>query len=446
MSGYRRPPGLKERRGSAAPFPVERSGFDKAGAESPKPVWQPSPWLALALLLVAAETLFLVNLQHPLQMYFDETHYVPAARDLIHGVAYRNIEHPLAAKTLIGVSMLLFGDTPFGWRLMSTFFGCATIAAVFLVAQSLFRDARVSLTAGVLVLLNQMLFVQARIAMLDIYMGAFLLLALWCLIDSYRRERGVRLRLIACGVLLGLAVGSKWLAIPYAAAAGIAFLVLKRLRGGWRGVSAVEGALWLGGLGLFVYLATFAPAFFVAENPLTFDRLLPHQLAIYQQQTLPLARHPYQSDWWQWPQIGRPIWYLYEQVDGVQRGVLLIGNPAVMWGGLVALLACLVGGLRARDPRLLLVAGLWVFSYGIWVLIPKKIGFYYYYYLPALFLPLALAAAFHHFCRGGRLRRLPGAFILLAAGLFAYFYPILSAMPLPRTDAFLAWMWFDGWR
>ena len=341
--------------------------------------------------------------------------------------------------------MLLFGDTPFGWRLMSTFFGCATVGAVFLIAQSLFRDVRVSVTAGLLVLLNQMLFVQARIAMLDVYMGAFLLLALWCLIDGYGRAHGVRIRLIACGALLGLAIGSKWLAIPYAAGAGMAFLLLKLRGRGWHGVSALEGALWLGGLGLAVYLATFTPAFFVAQSPLTLDRLLPHQLVIYQQQTLPLARHPYQSDWWQWPQIGRPIWYLYEKVEGVQRGVLLIGNPTIMWGGLVAVLACLIGGIRARDPRLLLVAGLWAFSYGIWIVIPKKIGFYYYYYLPALFLPIALAAAFRHFCRG-RLRWLPPGFVLLSAGLFAYFYPILSAMPLASDDAFLAWTWFDSWR
>jgi dolichyl-phosphate-mannose-protein mannosyltransferase len=381
---------------------------------------------ALVFLLIAAEALFLINLQHPLQMYFDEIHYVPAARDLIHGVAYRNIEHPLAAKTLIGLSMLLFGDAPFGWRLMSTLFGCATIAAVFLIAQSLFRDVRVSLAAGVLALLNQLLFVHARIAMLDVYMGAFLLLALWCLIDSYGSERGARLRLAACGMLLGLAIGSKWLAIPYAAAAGVAFLVLKPRGGGWRGVSVLEGVCYLGGLSLIVYLATFAPAFFVADNPLTLGRLLPHQLAIYQQQTLPLSAHPYQSDWWQWPQIGRPIWYLYERVGGVLRGVLLIGNPAIMWGGLAAVLACLVDG--------------------IWVLIPKKIGFYYYYYLPAMVLPLALAAAFQHFCRGPRLRRLPPVFIMVSAVLFAYFYPILAAMPLPGDDAFLAWTWFDSWR
>ena len=404
----------------------------------------PSPWRALVLLLVAAELLFLVNLQHPLQMYFDETHYVPAARDLIGGVAYRNIEHPLAAKTLIGLSMLLFGDTTLGWRLMSTAFGCGTLAAVFLIAQSLFRDVRISVMAGLLALLNQMLFVQARIAMLDVYMGAFLLFALWCLIDGYWRENGVRSRLIACGILLGLAIGSKWLAIPYALAAGLAFLFLKSRGKGWSGVSAIEGACWLGGLGLLTYLATFLPAFFVTANPLVLADLIPHQLVIYEQQTQPLAHHTYQSDWWQWPQIGRPIWYLYERVD-VLRGVLLIGNPAIMWGGFLAVLACLVAGLRRHEPRLLLVAGLWIFSYGIWVVIPKKIGFYYYYYMPALFLALALAAAFHHFCRV-RLRWLPPAFLALSAGLFVYFYPILAALPLSGEGAFRTWTWFDSWR
>lgn len=404
----------------------------------------PSPWRALVLLLVAAELLFLVNLQHPVQMYFDETHYVPAARDLISGVAYRNIEHPLAAKALIGLSMRLFGDTTLGWRLMSTVFGCATLAAIFLIAQSLFRDVRTSVMAGLLALLNQMLFVQARIAMLDVYMGAFLLFALWCLIDGYGRERGVRIRLVACGILLGLAVGCKWLAIPYALAAGLGFLVLKSRGKGWAGVSAIEGALWLGGLGLVTYLATFLPAFFVAANPLTLADLIPHQLVIYEQQTQPLAHHTYQSDWWQWPLIGRPIWYLYERVD-VLRGVLLIGNPAIMWGGLLAVLACIVGGVRSRDPRLLLVAGLWIFSYGIWAVIPKTIGFYYYYYMPALFLALALAASFRHFC-GDRLRWLPPAFLAISAGLFAYFYPILAALPLSGERAFLAWTWIDSWR
>ena len=62
-----------------------------------------------------------------------------------------------------------------------------------------------------------------------------------------------------------------------------------------------------------------------------------------------------------------------------------------------------------------------------------------------MFLPLALAAAFHHFCRD-RLRWLPTGFVAVSAALFAYFYPVLAALPLASDDAFLAWMWFDSWR
>lgn len=213
----------------------------------------------------------------------------------------------------------------------------------------------------------------------------------------------------------------------------------------WRGVSTTEGALWIGGAAVIVYLATFAPAFSVGENALRPAEILDHQLVIYAEQTKPLAPHTYQSQWWQWPLMERPIWYLYERVNGVLRGVLLIGNPAVMWGGLLAVLACLLGGLRAREPRLLLVAALWLFSYGIWVVIPKKIGFFYYYYVPGLLLPLVLAGAFGHFCRD-RLRWMPPAFLILSGLLFWYFYAIIAATPLAYDGAFERWTWFESWK
>jgi dolichyl-phosphate-mannose-protein mannosyltransferase len=417
---------------------------------------------ALLVLLVAAQAVFLLGLEHPQQMFFDETHYVPAARDLITATRYGNIEHPLAAKMLIGLSMLLFGDTPWGWRVLGTLAGTATVAAIFGIAWSLFHDSRVALIAGALALLNQTLFIQARIAMLDVYMGAFLTGALWLLIDGYAREQGGRWHLAGAGALFGLAIGSKWLAIPFLGAAGLAFLLLRarsaaRAKAGprgflfsgdmpaWRGVSTLAGAALLGAAALLVYLATFAPALFVRENALSLAELIPHQLVIYAEQTKPLAPHTYQSQWWQWPLMERPIWYLYERVDGVLRGVLLIGNPAVMWGGLVAVAACLWGAARARDPRLLLVAGLWLFSYGIWALIPKKIGFFYYYYVPGLMLPLALAAAFQHFCQG-RLRWLPPPFLVLTALLFWYFHAIIAATPLAYDDAFKLWTWFESWK
>src|SRR3546814_2376630 len=89
----------------------------------------------------------------------------------------------------------------------------------------------------------------------------------------------------------------------------------------------------------------------------------------------------------------RPIWYLYEPADGAMRGILMIGNPAILWGGLVAVAACLWAAARDRSVRLFAIAVLWTGAYLPWIVIPKSLGFFYYYFLPSLFLCPALAAA-----------------------------------------------------
>jgi dolichyl-phosphate-mannose-protein mannosyltransferase len=77
------------------------------------------------------------------------------------------------------------------------------------------------------------------------------------------------------------------------------------------------------------------------------------------------------------------------------------------------------------------VALLWIASASaIYVVIPKSLGFYYYYHLSGIFLCLVLAVAFHHFDRAAaRAARNGSLFAALVA--FVYFYPILAASPLP---------------
>ena len=167
---------------------------------------------------------------------------------------------------------------------------------------------------------------------------------------------------------------------------------------------------------------------------------------MYAEQTQILPHHPYQSSWWTWPFDVRPIWYLYERADGAQRGVLLVGNPAIFWGGLVAVAACLYGWWRSRSPTLLAAAGLWIGSYLIWAIIPKSLGFFYYYYLPSVLLCVPLAVALDYFRRGPKGDRPWDEWTLvLALGLFVLFYPVLSAAPLSGPGAFRFWTWFPTW-
>jgi dolichyl-phosphate-mannose-protein mannosyltransferase len=421
------------------------------------------PYLVALLLGLAAQTLFSVHIDRPSRILFDEVHYVPAARALLDLEGPRNIEHPLVGKELIGAGIMIFGDNPLGWRAFTSLAGTATALAAFAFVWLLLGSMRAASVAAVLVALNQTVYVQARTAMLDVFLGAFLLWAMVVMLWAMRGTPGqVKRRWIGAAMLFGLAVGTKWAAIPYVALAGLAFVVIRvrdarlakrplawvferREQPHWPGLDIARALLLLALVSILTYFVTFWPAFFYQTNPLTLARLLPLQQEMYALQTQVLQPHTYQSDWWSWPLMLRPIWYFYEWDQGAQRGVLLIGNPVVMWGGLAAVLACLWAGLREKAYRPLALALVWIASLGIYVVIPKSLGFYYYYHLSGIFLCLVLAVAFHHFDRGQAKGR-EEWFVFAALAAFVYFYPILAASPLPDSQGFAHWMWFNSWR
>ena len=405
----------------------------------------PSRPLPYALVLATlAQALFLYRLGTPSILVFDEVHYVPAARQLWSLAGPVNIEHPLLGKVLIGLGMALFGDNSFGWRVMSSIAGTATLLGLFTIAWLLFRSTRAAVVTALVALANFTLFIQARIAMLDGFMAALVVWGVAAMLWSMRGSGpAVGRRWTAGAALLGLAAGVKWVAIPYVALAGLAFLVW-RSPARWPGLSLFGAAWRLAVASTVAYLVTFLPAFFYAEQPLTLATLLPFQLDMYRQQTQVLPPHTYQSAWWTWPLDLRPIWYLYEPADGAQRGILLLGNPAVMWGGLIAVAACGWAWLRDRVVALGGVAALWLGGWGMWALIPKSLGFFYYYYLPSLWLPLVIAGAFHRYAKG-RWREWDEVYLALCGALFVYFWPIISAAPLNGPQAFQRWMWLPGW-
>jgi dolichyl-phosphate-mannose--protein O-mannosyl transferase len=399
-----------------------------------------APALAIG---VFAQALFGWRLTSPHSLVFDEVHYVPAARALLTLWNPVNTEHPLLGKLLIALGIALFGDDPLGWRALSTLAGTATVLGVYAILWLMLGRVRPAMIGSLLVLVNCTVFVQARIAMLDGFMAAFVVGAVAAMLWAMRGTGAqVSRRWLLGSVLLGLAVGVKWTALPYVVYAAVAFLCVQRPHR-WPGLTRFRALAILGLASGAAYLATFAPAFFYAQDPLTLRTLIPFQFEMLARQTIVLPHHDYQSPWWSWPLMIRPIWYLYEPVDGAVRGVLMIGNPAILWGGLIAVAACLRDAILRRGAMMYAIVGLWAGSYAMWAVIPKSLGFFYYYYLSSIWLCIALAVAFDRLWP----RRQPWdtAFLVLAAGLFVYFYPILSAAALPGPQAFRQWMWLGSW-
>lgn len=397
----------------------------------------------------------LVRLEVPGTPYFDEIHYLPAAHALLDGSAYLNREHPLLGKELIALGIALFGDNPWGWRILSVF---AAAGALFAFMRALWfatLSRFASVAYGVLLATGFALFVHGRIAMLDVFFVAFLALALWQCAAAVREPERGRWRLALAGVALGLAMAAKWNAVPIAVVPGLAFLAARFAAGRRRlftsrrglpvpGVSLIEAALWLGFVPLAVYWLTFLPAYGFERGAIPPGGFIELHRQIVAMQESVVEPHPYQSRWPEWLLNRRAIWYLYEPVDGAQRGIVLIGNPLTMLLGLPAMAWAAWRGM-AGDRTALAVVVLFAVSLGFWIVVNKPIQFYYHYFLPSCFLLAALALALDELRQRGWRRTAMGTLIASAA-MFAWFYPILSAAPLADEQSFAFWMWLDGWR
>jgi dolichyl-phosphate-mannose-protein mannosyltransferase len=414
------------------------------------------PVVWCAAIAAAFLALACIRLGIPSKPYFDEIHYLPAARALLTQSDWLNREHPMFGKELLAAGIAMLGDHPWAWRLPSALAGALTVWASMRAMwfASLRRFA--TLAYGVLLATGFIVFVHARIAMLDAFMVALLALAFWQCAAAVREPEHGRRSLAIAGAALGLAMGTKWNAIPLAPLPGIAFACVRinacGLRGmfGRRGapvpgIRLAEAALWLGIVPLAIYALTFLPAYLIAPGEVPAGGLAGmHEMMLRMQESV-TKPHPYQSQWTDWIIDRRAIWYLYEPVDGAQRGILLIGNPLTMLLGLPAMLWCAWAAIARRRMDALAVSLVYAASLGFWIVAAKPIQFYYHYFAPSMALMAGLALALDAL----RMRGwgwLSWAGVAGSVALFAWFYPILSAAPLDGPRAFEHWMWLDSWR
>ncbi|MCK1711913.1 MULTISPECIES: phospholipid carrier-dependent glycosyltransferase [unclassified Bradyrhizobium] len=413
--------------------------------------------IAVAIFLVAHLAL-LIGLATPEKFVFDEVHYVPAARQMLGSVASQpvlNPMHPPLAKELIAASIAAFGDNALGWRYPATLFGALAIVAIYLCGLALFSAQAPAIAAALIAACNQMLYVQARIAMLDIVAFGFGLLATAAFMHGFRRERPHALFALA-GALFGLAAACKWSGL-FPLGVCIVIVAVVRLMRGWRTLFAdakpgdwyspdlwpdfrvQHVALCFAVLPAVTYIAAFVPLY-----GLSLSDLIEAQRRIFADNTTTaIAGHTYMSSWPSWPLLARPVWFLFDKsAEDRVAAIVFLGNPVVLWPALLAIAVVLRDFVVARRWDTFLIASFYFGPWLAWALLPRALGFIYYYLPAATAASLALVYVLR---REGLPRWLLWAYVGVAAIGFAVMLPVSAAFIGTSMQTFNRLMLFQSW-
>ncbi|WGS19583.1 MULTISPECIES: phospholipid carrier-dependent glycosyltransferase [unclassified Bradyrhizobium] len=411
-----------------------------------------------AAIFAVAQAVLLLGITTPDKLYFDEVHYVPAARQMLLPDIQEpilNPMHPPLAKEIIALSIKVLGDGPLGWRYPATLFGALALVGVYLGALALFVSQGRALAAVLLAFFNQMLVVQSRIAMLDIFALAFSLFAIAAFIRGFRQQRP-QIAFALAGLAAGLSTACKWSGL-FVLATCIATVAAIRLMRGWRTRFADGNAedwyrpdLWPDFrlhhfIACFVlipsavYFATFVPLY-----GLSFSDLVSAQRRIFADNTTSaIAGHTYMSSWPSWPFLVRPVWYLFDKMDdGRIEAIVFLGNPLILWPAPIALVVALRDWIIARRRDAFLVLAFYLGPYLAWALLPRTLGFIYYY------LPAATTASFvlvYALTRKPAPRWLLWAFVAVGCAGFVAMLPITAAFIETSMATFNRLMLFQNW-
>jgi dolichyl-phosphate-mannose--protein O-mannosyl transferase len=320
---------------------------------------------------------------------------------------------------------------------------------------ALFAAQGPAIASALLAFFNQMLFVQARIAMLDIFALAFGLFATAAFIHGFKKSRP-QLWFALAGLACGLSIACKWSGLfPLAVCIGVVAVV--RLLQGWRAGFADGNSddwyrpdLWPDFryyhvavcfllVPAIVYLATFIPLYGLSPA----DIWEAQRKIFSDNTTTSIADHPYMSAWPSWPLLLRPVWFLFEKVgDDRFQAVISLGNPLVLWPALAALAVCLRDWIVTRRADAFLILAFYLGPWIAWAMLTRKISFLYYYLPSATVASLALV---YVLTRSYSPRWLLWAFVVVAAAGFAAMVPISVAPVETSMATYLRLMLFKSW-
>ncbi len=443
---------------------------------SRKTVWA----ISLGLLWGIALLLRFWGLERFNTLVFDEIYFARFGHNYLTQTSFFDA-HPPLGKYLIAVGIWLKGYTPWGYRWMNALVGSLIPLIIVGIAYRLTHRRRFAVIAGAFAVLDGLLLVESRYALLNVYLVFFGLLTHYCLLMALENRRRW-LWLTLMGVCIGATASVKWNGLGFVLGLYILWAmcqVLARFKilPPWKqalALSRLSPFMMLGYVGAIAttcYSLLWIPH--LQQNPDYNFWQLHHEMLTYHQRVGSGSDvHPYCSAWYTWPLLQRPLSYFFQRATSSTELVPIygpslsaegtswifdvhaMGNPPLWWASTLAILF-LMGQLVYWGYRQIMTliasqAGqekhttLWVplylcINYAAnllpWTLV-SRCTFIYHYLPAATFSSLALAWVMDECLEQPHraLRVLAMMMFCLAILGFVFWLPIYLGLPLSQAD------------
>ena len=433
--------------------------------------------------------------------YFDEIYHARTAYEHLHGTVPYETTHPPLGKVIMSWFVGIFGMTPFGWRFAGCLMGVLMLPVMYLLGKQLTKKTGIAFAAMAILALDCMHYTQTRIATVDSFPVFFILASYLFMVRFMQHDitlvpaKKLLPDLALSGFFAGCAIASKWIGLY--AGVGLALLffwtcgrhlwlareakarltevgnamlrqkkapdplspeersmLMARSQNTMKRLWTLCGwcVLFFVAVPVAIYLLSYIPYFAYAKPQSLsdfIDMVIRAQQSMYSYHSTPGLGmdHPFYSPWYEWPVIGRPMYYAmaYFVKEGSSFAIFCFGNPAVWYVGEVCMLLAAffwakrhVYWLNGSESPLHPYAIDWDVSLAFvligllaqflpWVLVPR--GTYIYHYFASVpFLVLASCLMLNklqdRFPRVGR--AVLAVYLVVCLVMFIAWYPYAS--------------------
>ncbi len=384
-------------------------------------------------------------ISHENSAYFDEIYFATSSYEYANGLPATEYTHPHLGKILQSIPVVLFGISPFSYRLMGNLAGIGIIIVMYILGKLIFKKRLYAFLAAFLMAFDNFHFSQTRLGTVD---GSLIFFCLTSALFMYRyfllgndaTLKKKLFNLFFCGLFFGCAVCVKWMG--FYTGLGLALIFFGKMI--YDSIKAkkfdkqniiimLACVLFFVIIPCIIYISIYFNFETVHGKINNMDDFFKLTYDMFNFHSTLTATHPFSSSWYTWPIMLKPVWLRVGHInDSTVSTISNIGNPAIWWFGVIALIYVLIKLIAKRKKEEIFIIVMYLSVWLPYVFI-GRVMFLYHYFMALPFVMFAIVDFIKFLYEKFNKKWIIWGYMLIVFIMFWVFYPVSSGMPVPNT-------------